>query len=185
MSKRQWAKSFKKTAASSHFNRKIQEKIRQAKAKGLRCYDLLQILKNAPNFLGVFPADQLQNLYIMSYPTFLIANIDDSHQRGSHWISIRISKKNVEIFDSLGFDSILWGKTSPNLLYFLNRYLSSHKFLYSPVLQAKNSASCGLFSAFFIRNRQKFSFEQCCNFFSRNLYQNDEKLLRFFRNRFT
>ena len=173
-------RSAKKTT-SRYFNRKIiEKKIRQAPKEGLKCCDLLNILGGSKNFIGVFAANHLLNLKIYSYPIFLICNIDESFESGSHWLAMRISKYEIEIFDSLGFLTELWGKKSPSLSKFLDRFRLTHKFKFSPVLQSSESSSCGLFSVFYIRNRQSFSFKQCCNFFSKNLYLNDRKLLSYF-----
>lgn len=174
-------KSPKKKTPSSYVHRKIiEKKIKEAPKKGLKCCDLLEILRFSKHFLGVYPADFLSSLYIHCFPAFLIVNIDESHEKGSHWIALGISKFEVEIFDSLGFNSERWGKFSPYLIKFLNRFYSTHKFRIAPVMQSPFSGSCGLFAAFYIINRQNFSFRQCCNYFSRKLHLNDRKLLQFF-----
>ena len=57
------------------------------------------ILKNTPNFLGVFSRDNLPQP--ISLPFSLIANIDKQVESGTHWIAMFVDKKGRgEYFDS-------------------------------------------------------------------------------------
>jgi hypothetical protein len=171
-----WFWKNNKKAALSNQYRKIKEKIKKTQKTPLSKLDLLSLLKNVPHFLGVFSVDSLKFLAVRKFPTFLIINLDISTQPGSHWLSIRIGKFTLEIFDSLGFKPSLWNRYPTELFKFLTSYSFSHKFYFSPVLQPENTLTCGLFSVYFIVYRQQISFNQCISEFYKNLTLNNSKL---------
>lgn len=167
-----------KKAISSNRNRKTRkEKIEKNQEKALSDTDLLQILKGAKNFLGVFASDELERIRILDFPAFLISNLDIRNSPGSHWICLRIDRHSIEIFDSLGFDRNLWGKFPVGLSNFFIRYRLSHKFFISPVLQPTYTQDCGFYCAFFVLYRSVYSFNKCVSTFSRLLTRNHDILI--------
>ncbi len=50
-------------------------------------------------FLGVVPSDKIPK---MADGTYIISNLDNSYQSGSHWISIVKDGKNLLVYDSFG-----------------------------------------------------------------------------------
>ena len=168
-------KNIKKTSHSS-YNRETQKAIKKAQKEALSTSDLLQCLKSKSNFLGVFASDQLNSLHILSYPVFLITNIDTSTENGSHWISIRIDRYRVEVFDSLGLDPSLWTSYPKSLFKFLTSYSHTHRLFLSPVLQPPNTYDCGLYCIYFILYRRFVGFQTCYSKFSSNLTANSSKL---------
>ena len=92
-------------------------------------------LKCTPNFIGCFAQDELENLTITSFPSFLIVNIDSSESQGSHWIAIGIFTERIEIFDSLGFDIFNWTQVPCTLLTFLHRLSVSRRVFTVPRVQ--------------------------------------------------
>ncbi len=153
--------------------------IQKAKNSPLSSDDLNCLVNNQTNFLGIFASDQLETLRIVRPFVFFIVNLDISTQIGSHWIAIRIGRRSVEIFDSLGFSFDLWQVYPKYLLRFLSRYTKSHNFLISPVLQPPNTYTCGLYTVFFIIYRQRTTFRNCISKFSRNLFVNNLILFSF------
>ena len=152
--------------------KKTQETIKKTcEEKELTTKDLSNWLGKIPNFLGVFPCDKIPS-FNFTKPKFIIINIDSSSQPGSHWIAVRVDKATVEIFDSLGFNPSLWGKTSERLSLFIKGLISSRKLFLSPVLQTRFDFQCGLYSAFFVISRQTHSFRYCCECFDRRLSNN-------------
>ena len=167
-----FGKSFKKAAFGSR-RKKMQKIIKKAENSPLSTSDLAFLTNRQPNFLGIFASDELESLRVLRGPVYFIVNLDISTQPGSHWLAFRISKTTLEIFDSLGFNSFLWVKYPTQLLKFLSRYVKSHRFRISPVLQPPDSHTCGLFCVFYIYYRQKLTFTNCVKKFSRNLNLNN------------
>jgi hypothetical protein len=168
-------KSIKKTSfANKH--REIIKAFEKVQKEPLDKNDLLKLIKNIPNFLGVYSSDELSYLSILKYPVSFIVNLDTSQLNGSHWLAIYINKRSVEVFDSLGLNPGLWGSYPLPIFKFLKCYSFSHNFYISPVLQPPNTLTCGLYCVYFITYRQKFSFRYCISQFSSNLTLNNHKL---------
>lgn len=106
-------------------------------------------------------------------PLLLISNLDSSHQKGSHWTTVFISKQNIGIY----FDS--FGRSPPEEIEsFLKKHTESYE--HSDVqIQSISSKSCGLFSAValvsFYRNESLKLF--LSNFSPINTYLN-EKIIK-------
>jgi len=166
-----WRKSGQKTLTNNRC-KKAKEIIEKAKNSPLSATDLIFLLRKQNNFAGVFPSDKLKSFRVLVPPVFIIINIDTSNESGSHWISVRIGRSTVEIFDSLGFNANLWGKYPKHLIKFLGRYSASHKFYISPILQPPNYFDCGLYCVFFVVYRNFLTFRTCVEKFSINLNQN-------------
>ena len=141
------------------------------------------MLKNEINFLGVYGSDELSNLKILSYPVFVIVNLDKISDKGRHWICLRLGKTTVELFDSLGGNPKIWDFYPSDLINFLENFSRTHVITVSPVLQPFWSTFCGLYCIFFVRFRQKYDFCYLVNFFSSNLETNDYKLLYLLKNK--
>ena len=158
-------------AICSRINSKIfRKKIKKAQNKELTTDDLRQMLKNVPYFLGVFPCDQVKFLTINFFtPQYFIVNLDPSNSPGSHWISVRVDRTSLEIFDSLGYKLRIWKILPLPLLDFLNSLCKTRKLFFSPVLQSESDITCGLFCVYFVLYRQIKSFSQCISAFDRRL----------------
>lgn len=155
----------------------MQETIKKAENSPLSTTDLLVLLSRERDFIGIFASDELSSIYVLIEPVFFIVNLDIAAQSGSHWISIRVGKTSVDIFDSLGFSYDLWSLYPEHLIHFLNRYKLSHRFNISPVLQQPNTYLCGLYCLYFIFYRQILSFTNCVRKFSLDLELNNRKLI--------
>lgn len=169
-------KNFKKETFNHRNGKKLEKILQKVKKEPLNSQDLKQFLKHEKNFIGFFPSDRLKTLYILAEPIYLILNIDNESQPGSHWIAIRIGKSTVEIFDSLGLNPQLWSFYPKDFFTFLNRYRFTHQFYITPLLQPPNSYYCGLYCVYYILYRQGISFRTCVGKFSLNLEQNNAKL---------
>ncbi len=155
------------------------EVIKKAQTMPLSNRDLIFLAAKVPNFVGIYASDELASLRILGESVFFIVNLDIATKSGSHWIAIRLGRKNVEIFDSLGFSYELWGQYPEHLLSFLRRYRRSHRFYISPVLQPPETLTCGLYCIYFIFYRQKLSFTACVSKFSSDLTSNNSRLFSF------
>ena len=159
---------------------KIKSEIEKAQSKkqGLSSKKIKKILNCSKSFIGCFASDQLQTLSISSYPVFLIVNTDEQNGQGIHWIALFISKRNIELFDSLG---MIHQKLLPiGILKFIHRFSVSRKFKCSRRIQPENSILCGFYCIFFIMLRQFTNFKAIQSSFSKNLIQNDGILESFF-----
>ena len=141
---------------------------------------MIKILKCYPCFLGIYSSDQLKNLSILSFPSFIVINLATSDKLGSHWLAVRFGSVYIEIFDSLGFDPRLWRSFPTGLLKFLSSFAYTHRFRISPVIQPLDTHTCGLYTIFFIIYRQSKTFSACCSKFSSKLRLNDKILYHFF-----
>ena len=65
--------------------------------RGMTNHDILNEMKNEPNFIGVFPHDKLPN-HNLSGKDSLIVNYNNYNQPGSHWVAIY----GNQFFDSFG-----------------------------------------------------------------------------------
>ena len=137
-------------------------------------------LKDFPNFLGCYAEDELRSLVIKSLPVSLIVNIDHSGLNGSHWILIRIERKRLEIFDSLGFNVKRWPRLPYFLLDFLHKFSLRRKVYITNEIQPFNSTFCGFYCIFFLYYRAFHSFFNCTRLFSIKLHKNDLILTNFF-----
>ena len=160
----------------------IQEAIKKEKREkiGITGCTIHCILADAPNFLGCFCQDELQNLTICSLPVYLVVNFDHSYSSGTHWIALRISKRCLEIFDPLGFNTLRWPNIPHFLLDFLHKFSTHRRILISKEIQPDSSTLCGFYCIFFIMFRSFNTFSNCNKYFSPNLRKNDKILTHFF-----
>jgi len=156
-------KTEKKAKYSNTRFLKIKEEIE--KAKKMKAYQIFKRLERINTFLGVFSCDNLPT--ILSSPSFFVVNTDGENLPGSHWIGVRVSNTNIEIYDSLRL------KTYPKQLLDL---FQSKPVKNIPLVQSKDSFLCGLYACFFIIYRNIHPFTKLCSLFSHNLSQNDLSL---------
>jgi len=170
-------KNIKKTSPCEIQSR-IEQKIKKIKEtkEGLSGEFIINTLSPVCDFIGVFAQNELSSLLITSYPVSFVVNLDNINQSGSHWIGIRISNKQLEIYDSFALDPNSWSKKPRRLLKFISRYKKSHKILLTPRLQSSLSNMCGFYCIYFILFRLHRSFYNCLSVFSQNLMQNDRIL---------
>ena len=159
----------KKTKACINQTKKDQEKEKAP----LSSDDLLSMLKNCPNFLGVYAVDEIHNLCIHSYPAFFILNIMERKVVNGHWIALRVDKNDIEIFDSLGCAPENWGHYPLTLFTFLQTFSLSHTFIISPLIQSSYSHLCGYYCVYYILLRRYKNFGKLLKPFSRDLVEND------------
>ena len=177
--KKEIATRFRKhqKAIPANQDREIKKAIKKAQTSPLSTLDILSILKFVPRFLGVFASDELKHLKIIDYPVSLIANLDTSITNGSHWVAIRISSSNIELFDSLGFCPETWSRFPSQVINFLKTHTTLRKLSISPTFQAPNTHLCGLYCIYFVLYRRIASFSLVCSKFSRiDLNSNTIKL---------
>ncbi len=171
--------------AANSCNQTFAKEIKTAKKdqKGLSGDFITSSLACSPNFIGCFAENELNNLTITSFPSFLIVNIDSSEMKGSHWIAVGIFNDKIEIFDPLGFDIFNWSKVPCDLLDFLHRLSVTRRVYTAPRVQSDSSYLCGFYTIFYVIARKFVSFDHlfkcfCTQFLSRN----DKILYNFFKN---
>ena len=131
--------------AARNCNKAFAKEIKEFKTskEGVTGQYITTSLKCSPNFIGCFAQDELENLAVTSFPSFLIVNIDSANMSGSHWIAIGIFQNDVEIFDPLGFDIFNWSRVPCDLLNFLHRLSVSRTVSTAPRIQSDTSHLCG------------------------------------------
>ena len=162
--------------------RKIAKKAKDFKKtpRGLSTRLLIDFLSDTRNFLGVYAQDQLSNFTLSSFPSFLVVNLDSSHSTGSHWISIGLFSNRLEIFDSLGFDILMWPEIPCSLLNFLRKFSVGRKVITNPKIQNSQSKLCGFYCLFYVLARNVMSFKKLKSYFTQNLRNNDKLLIKLF-----
>ena len=169
-----------KQAASRCYSATYRE-IKKAKKKmqGLSAQEIKKILNCCKSFLGCFASDQLESLSLTFFPCTFIVNTDKNGMSGTHWICIRISKRKVEMFDSLGL--VYDNKLPIEILTFLQRFAVSRDIKLNKRLQPDSSVLCGFYCIFFIFLRQFCSFSQIQKYFVDDLNKNEKIITKFFK----
>ena len=169
-----------KQAASRCYSSTYKE-IKKAKKQmqGLSAQEIKKILNCCKSFIGCFASDQLKSLSLSFFPCTLIVNTDKNGMSGTHWICFHISKRRVEMFDSLG---LIYEKKLPiEIIVFLQRFGVSRDIKFNKRLQPDLSVLCGFYCIFFIFLRQFCSFGQIQKYFDDNLNKNDKTITKFFK----
>ena len=159
---------------------KIKNEIEKAQDKnqGLSSKKIKKILNCSKSFVGCYASDQLETLSISSFPVFLIVNTDEQNGDGLHWMALYISKRSIELFDSLG---MIHRKLLPRgILNFIHRFSVSRKFKCNRRIQPENSILCGFYCILFVMLRQLTNYKSIKSKFSKNLAENDTILESFF-----
>jgi hypothetical protein len=109
---------------------------------------------------------------------FVISNLSPSNEAGSHWITlIRSEKDTLEIFNSLGMNSIDRLQPYLKVTKKINVIFNEQPF------QSNESTSCGFFCIYFIVNRilnLDMSFEHILeHIFSTDCQINENKVVNF------
>ena len=169
-----------KQAASRCYSTTYRE-IKKAKKQmqGLSAQEIQKILNCCKSFLGCFASDQLESLSLSFFPCTFIVNTDKNGMSGTHWICIRISKRKVEMFDSLGL--VYDNKLPIEILTFLQRFAVSRDIKLNKRLQPDSSVLCGFYCIFFIFLRQFCSFGQIQKYFVDDLNKNEKTITKFFK----
>jgi len=170
-------KSFQKATPCKTRDR-IKQNILQTNTtkEGISGKFLLSTLSSVPDFIGVYAQNELIDMEMYDYPISFVVNLDYSNQDGSHWIGIRINRKRVEVYDSLGLNPITWDARPSILLKFLFSFRQTHSIFITPQLQPYRSNICGYYCLYFITYRYYYPYRYCMSLFSANLHRNDISL---------
>ena len=135
--------------------------------------EINKTLKQVSGYLGTFAVNELDNLRISHYPSFLVINLDERNGGGTHWIAIAMYQNDVFICDSLG--TLLPTDDFPTkLVNFLYRVTYNRQLYITQQLQSLSSVACGLFSIFFVHYMStNNNFSDFLSKFSTNLDMND------------
>ena len=129
--------------------------------------EIIDTLKNVPNFLGVFSRDTLPQP--KSLPFSLIANTDKRVESGTHWIAIFVDKSGRgEYFDSYGRKPF-----NKEFVQFLKKFSSNYTFNRTQ-LQCITCVTCGEYScAYIILRTAGYSKEKFIKLFTDDTISND------------
>lgn len=153
---------------------------KSSKITGISAAFLTSALNCFPNFIGCIPENELSNIVFNSLPCFIIVNIDSGNLPGSHWITLGIFPKSIEIFDSLGFDIFNWSRVPCTLLNFVHRLSVTRKVIVSPRIQSDYSTLCGFYCLFYMFMRYHTCMKSVLSYFGSKFSCNDSVLLKFF-----
>ena len=147
--------------------------------QGLSAQEIQKILNCCKSFIGCYASDQLESLSLSFFPCTFIVNTDKNGMAGTHWICFRISKRRVEMFDSLG---LIYENNLPiEILTFLQRFAVSRDIKFNKCLQPNSSVLCGFYCIFFIFLRQFCAFGLIQKYFDDDVNKNDKIITKFFK----
>jgi len=116
--------------------------------KPISNYEILDFMKNEPNFIGVFSHDTLPILNNPISTTSLIVNYNNSNEAGSHWVATY----GTQFYDSFGVipsDIIQkWIRTTYKIPKGHIEYVEHQQ-------QKIESSLCGFYCMFFIKKRNE------------------------------
>ena len=121
---------------------------------------------NCQFHIGVYASDTIPTKY--KRPAAIIANTDEQHKPGTHWICFYIPKSgNIEYFDSYGFPPLVNG--------YIN-FLKRQNFKYNKKgLQSLTSNVCGHYCLCFLGSRMNNnSMNDFLKLFSKHSKRNDQ-----------
>ena len=131
------------------------------------------VLNNVPGYIGTFALDELVNLKVRIFPSFLIINLDLRKNSGTHWIAIAIYLNDVFICDSLG-TMVPNNRFPEELINFLHIISYKKSIHITQQLQSDYSSLCGKYSSYFISQMAKSNlYGKFLSNFSSNFILND------------
>lgn len=119
-------------------------------------------IRSLDHFCGIYALENLCAIKIISYPVAFLVKIE------SNWISVIITKTDIEIMDSAGYFS---NKPIPvEFCDFLSLHLFDKNFYITPQLHLSSSSYSENFSVafIFIRILTGITLKELCDIFSNN-----------------
>ena len=134
-----------------------------------------KLVNELPHFIGMFRADELKNVKIISLPISLVVF------EKNHWSSIIIDSESVQIMDSAGL--LPTEELNEHFKSFICNNLYGKDLLATPQLQPDNSEACGMYAISFLYYYfiKKNDLVQFCKYFSTNFKKNDEIIRDIFK----
>lgn len=127
------------------------------------------VMKNVPNFLGVYSRDNLP--IPEEYPFSLICNTDLQFEDGTHWIAIYVDSDGKGTY----FDSYAMPPIHEEFKEFLNTFCQNGQSWNKTKLQCNTCITCGEYCCIYIILRNSgFSHKQVLGFFDRDPEINDK-----------
>ncbi len=124
---------------------------------------------NKYKFLGCFASDDLPTEINEEIPVCFIGNVDESSEKGSHWVAFNIPKTGyLEYFCPLGISFYHW----PIFVNYIRNIMSFDKIVMNTKrVQSINSNLCGVFCIEFLLKRDGgISFALILNSYSKSNY---------------
>ena len=128
-------------------------------------------LKGIRNYLGSFAVNELSDLRIRYYPAYIITNLDNRWETGSHWVAIAIDVDHIYVCDSLG--AVGPNHLPKDIINFLHLYTCNRQLHITRKLQKTSASTCGFYAIFFILYLQSHSFCDFLDSFTKDPSLND------------
>ena len=104
------------------------------------------LLKNEEYFLGFYSKDPIP---LIENNKYLIFNLENSDQSGSHWVGLSRKNNDIFVFDSFGIGYV------PNNLHKIYKNYNIIRNIYR--IQDINSNFCVIFCLFKVNSKNKFT----------------------------
>ena len=139
--------------------------------------EINRLLVNEKNFIGVFALDKLPKKKV-NRPVSMIINNEVSGEKGEHWVSLVMLKKQAYYFDSFGLQII-----DKQILSFLAKQKITKVIFSTKCIQSITSDKCGLFCILFVKTvKNKNQYKKFLNLFSENqLSINDHLVVEYLK----
>ena len=113
--------------------------------------EINQKLKSEKNYLESFAINEVENLKINTYPSFMVVNLDERGKTVTHWISLAMYHNAIFVCDSLGklLPTDIFPAKRINFLYRISYRKTLH---ITRRLQALSSINCGKFCVYLIKH---------------------------------
>jgi len=102
------------------------------------------MLKDLPNFGGIFYAADLGQIAVVSYPVGILIYSKE------HWVSVYLSDEYIEVMDPLGF---MYNSSFHFLHLFLKINMQKRELRCSPRIQAATFSNCGKYCIAYLYHR--------------------------------
>jgi hypothetical protein len=111
-------------------------------------YDLMELMRSEPHFIGVYPLDRLpQHVPPKAVPLKLIVNLDPINLEGSHWVAL-YRRMN----DGQGYYFDTYARPPPNeIKCWLESKCNTWKHNTRVLQAATDRTSCGFLCVTFLR----------------------------------
>jgi hypothetical protein len=132
------------------------------------------MLKDLPNFGGIFYATDLHEIAIVDYPVGILIFSSE------HWVAVYLDNDFIEVMDPLGF---MYNSSFHFLHLFLKINMQKRELKCSPRIQAATFSNCGKYCIVYLFHRllSDKNLTSFLKYFTANQTQNNQIIKKLFK----